>query len=374
MLAVQEYLSSGKTLDNLNEEFGIKVCYHDTLPLVILNYDQISSPKTHPITMCCRGLILEVGIWKIVAASFSRFFNLGECEELQKDFDWSNFVALEKVDGSLINMFFYANEWHMATRGSFGEGLMENCNFSWKELFWKTFNEQFLSDCSMDQFDPTMSYTMELCSRYNKVVTDYPEPVLYVLNWYDKEYNSFAMFDSLSLVDYWNTPARYSFKSIDEVINHIEDLELNNPTIEGVVLVDKYLNRIKVKNKKYISLHKMRGESGFTMKNLLPFVIDGEVEELLTYYPELREKIDQMDCLFGQVLIECDDVWNAVHEITDQKEFALKLIGHKCLFQDVFFSMKRDNTIADGKIDPLIRKHPKLYERVFKQYDKESLV
>lgn len=85
MLKVQEYLSDyAKTLgpqgalNKLNEELAIRVATHEWLPLVILNYDQLDSPKTHPIVRECRGLVLEMETWKVVARAFERFFNLGE--------------------------------------------------------------------------------------------------------------------------------------------------------------------------------------------------------------------------------------------------------------------------------------------------------
>lgn len=372
-MEIQKYLRSGKTLEKLNTEFAIKICMHSTLPLVILNYDQISTPKTNKLCMECRGLILEVGTWNIVARSFDRFFNLGECEELQKDFDWSDFMALEKVDGSLINMFFYAGEWHMATRGSFGEGLMENCNFSWKELFWDTFHKMF----NIDMFQETRSITFELCSRYNKIVTDYPEPTLFWLNSYCKVYNRFEDYRNFYYRSTYGSPypTAHYFKSIDEVIKHIENLEVNDPTIEGVVLVDKNLNRIKVKNKKYLSLHKMRGESGFTMKNLLPFVLDGETDELLTYYPEVQDKINKMIEILDGYYKEFVKVWSGVVFIEDQKEFAIALNSFNFSSQDALFTAKKNGILGEGgKVwSTIIVKHPKLYERVFKAYDKESL-
>lgn len=77
-LEVQKYLRSGKTLEQLTSELGIKVTHHSSDPLVILNYCQIDSPKFHPITLECRGLVLEKQSWNIVARSFKRFFNFGE--------------------------------------------------------------------------------------------------------------------------------------------------------------------------------------------------------------------------------------------------------------------------------------------------------
>lgn len=80
MLNVQQYLQT-KSLEDLKTELGIKVAEHATLPLVILNYDQIESPsKTHPIILECRALVLNKNDWSIVARSFSRFFNFGELE------------------------------------------------------------------------------------------------------------------------------------------------------------------------------------------------------------------------------------------------------------------------------------------------------
>jgi hypothetical protein len=76
MLYVQQYLIDGNSLSSLNENYGIKTTIRDDL--VILNYSQIDSPKKHPIVMECRGLVLEIPSYRIVARSFPRFFNWGE--------------------------------------------------------------------------------------------------------------------------------------------------------------------------------------------------------------------------------------------------------------------------------------------------------
>ncbi len=371
-MLVQEYLRNGNSVETLKEEHGIKFCLHETLPLVILNYDQIESTKTNPIVMECRGLILETGTWDIVARSFNRFFNLGEAPETQEDFNWNKFSSFEKVDGSMINVFFYADEWRMATRGSFGEGLMQDCDFSWSDLFWKTFNDQGLKTSEMSI---TTSFTFELCSRFNKIVTDYPEPRLYLLNWYNKLTSEFMLKWQRDVMAYDGImPIQYNFKSVDEALAHIEDLELNDPTNEGLVLVDNKNNRIKIKNKKYLSLHKMRGESGFTMKNLLPFIVDGETDELLTYYPEVEPKLDEMALYLKNLLTFLSVVWNGVKDIEDQKEFALALKDFQFPFPDALFTAKRDGTIQDyASICTLISKHNKLYERIFKKFDVMSI-
>ncbi len=111
MLNVQKYLKYGKTIEDLAAELGIKSQKHDTLPLVILNYDQIESPKTHPIVRECRGLILNSDTYDLVAKSFNRFFNWGEVADELKLFDFSDFYTSTKEDGSLVTLFYFDDKW-----------------------------------------------------------------------------------------------------------------------------------------------------------------------------------------------------------------------------------------------------------------------
>lgn len=63
-------------LKALTEQFAISVKKVDDL--LVLNYNQIDSPKTHPYVIECRSLIMEAGTLKVVSRSFDRFFNIYE--------------------------------------------------------------------------------------------------------------------------------------------------------------------------------------------------------------------------------------------------------------------------------------------------------
>jgi len=132
MLCTQKYLLSGKTCDDLSNEFYIKTNFHPDLPLVILNYDQINSPKKHPVVRECRGLVLNSSDWSLVARSFPRFFNWGEVPEEMDFFDFDDFVVQSKEDGSLVIIYFFNNEWHVNTKGSFATDMMQNQSFTWR--------------------------------------------------------------------------------------------------------------------------------------------------------------------------------------------------------------------------------------------------
>ena len=149
MLQVQEYLQT-KSHDALSDELGIKVNRHDTLPLVILNYDQIESPKTNPIVRECRGLVLHADTHELVARSFSRFFNWGEVVEEMPEFDFSDFIIQSKEDGSLILIYFFDGEWRVNTRGSFAQDHMQFQDFTWTHGILKALHIDHMNE--LDRF------------------------------------------------------------------------------------------------------------------------------------------------------------------------------------------------------------------------------
>ena len=95
IMNVQKYLKE-YGLDKLVEEFSIIVT--DYPDRVVLNYNQIDSPRFHPVVDECRALILRKGTWEVMARSFDRFYNVGE-GEAWKDFDFSYARFDEKLDG-----------------------------------------------------------------------------------------------------------------------------------------------------------------------------------------------------------------------------------------------------------------------------------
>lgn len=104
------------------DEGLVRVVAHPTLPLRLYNYTehcQFDKYWDH-ITLQCRGLIVDEND-EIVARPFKKFFNY---EEYPSVFPLQALPSgtpeiIEKVDGSLGILFWYADKWHLATRGSF---------------------------------------------------------------------------------------------------------------------------------------------------------------------------------------------------------------------------------------------------------------
>lgn len=84
--------------------------------LICFKYSQIDSDFNEPLVRECRGIILEKDTWNVVAYPFNKFFNFGE--EYADNIDWESAVVETKEDGSLIKIYFYNDEWKIATNGT----------------------------------------------------------------------------------------------------------------------------------------------------------------------------------------------------------------------------------------------------------------
>lgn len=368
MLKVQEYLKFGKTFEDLKNEFGIKYSFDKNKELVILNYDQIESPKKHPIVMECRSLILEVSTFNIVSKSFYRFFNYGEEETGNDNFDFKNAFILEKVDGSLIHYFNYKNQWRMATRGVIdGENFVGDFNITFKELFNRAFK-----NIDSSQFDTNFNYIFELVSPENKVVKYYSDSNLYLIGmrdvstWHEVGYNVIVNTATNRL--HCKYPQRYFLNELDSIKESFNSL---NATDEGYVVVNQSCydgkgnyRRIKVKNPSYLALAHLK-DKGSTKTSILTIVRKGEEGELLSVFPEYEKYVNEIKSKWDNYINFFETIYYCLKEkyfdIKDKpkelkKEFAL--IAKDSQYSPILFS------IYDGKCSSI--------EEYYKQMDNKS--
>jgi hypothetical protein len=311
-------------LCELTTQFGIKVKLHPRFPeLVHLCYDQVasSSVQAHPIVRECRGLVLDYTQGKVVARPFDRFFNDGE--GCAATIDWASARYPKKLDGSLMILYFYAGEWHVATKGSpDAGGSVGDHGFTFRELFWKTWHAQGFNQVERD-LDPAFTYVFELTSPYNRVVVDYKEARLYLIgirHTFNGTECDVTNFPELNPVphDVFTGP------------EHLREaaLELYPLTDEGYVVVDRHFNRIKVKSPKYVALHHIK--DGFGARRIIDLIKLGETNEVLTYFPEFRAQFDDIQARMTSVIDELESAYATISSYESQKEFALAAVKTRC--------------------------------------------
>jgi len=144
---------------------------HNTLPLSIYNYSRDCQFQGNWdwVTLMCRGLIMD-DQERIIGRGFNKFFNY---EELTHSVPWtsSDYVYVqEKMDGSLGILFYYAGDWHLATKGSFhSEQAVRGMEIIKEKFFLRAFMREY-------------AYVVEIIYPENRIVVEYPEPKITFLS------------------------------------------------------------------------------------------------------------------------------------------------------------------------------------------------
>ena len=351
MLEVQKYLMHS-TLGELEEDFGIKINYHPLYPMAILNYDQIESPKMHPIVRECRGLVLDINTFEIVAGCMPRFFNMGEALEITKEFIWDDDMTMRtKEDGSIITYFWnpYANVWAVKTRGSWADMPIGENLPRWDELVLSliptdvNFQNSFSTDCS---------YVFELCTMWNQVVRLYPEPKLFLLTiiinnsnieFCDDETTHSAKGKGLE------RPALINLKNESAVRDYIKLLEETDGTAEGLVLRDRNDLRVKVKSSTYLAYSRLGNNGNIaTDSNLVPLIMANEQDEAIAIFPAIEKRVNELKEIINEHLYCLTESWHLAKGIEDQKTFALKIMKEcPTPFASILFTLKKKGLIHD---------------------------
>lgn len=321
-------------LDELKSKFCIGSSEHPKYPnLIMLKYG-IDFPRGEVIAEQCRGIILDkANNWKVVNYTYPKFYNVEESKAAP--IDWSNARVFEKLDGSIIQMYWYDNQWHFATSGTPDADCSAHSNLiKFIELVQQAWNHNGYILPGEEWKD--YCFAFELITKWNRIVVQHDaEPKLILhgvrrktdLKEFPPEHVEHLGFKIVGT---------HQLNSKEEALAHVA--KLNGLESEGLVICDANFNRIKVKAPHYVTLHHMRGEY-FNDKRALEIILHGEVDEVTTYFPEFKEEIKIVSDKLDDICKQTREAYNKIKHIESQKEFALALGDAK--YKSLVFSMKK---------------------------------
>lgn len=194
----------------------------------------------NPINELARGLIIDVLAQEVVATPFPKFFNHGERAETIPDLSFETF---EKVDGSLIIIYWHGSQWRTATKGSFKSEQAIAAR-------------EFLTPRATSLLWPGVTYLAEYVGPSNRIVISYSEHRLVLLGAYfpdGGEATTEAMGVVASTIG-WRMAARHDYKSISDLLATAGTLPA---TSEGFVIRFSNGHRIKIKGDEYCRIHRL---------------------------------------------------------------------------------------------------------------------
>lgn len=308
MLYIQDFIKKHNNWEELltNEPYSLLIKRKGNL--VLFNYTQGVSDVYDNIVQETRGLVLENSTWNVVRYGFNRFYNLGQGPEA--DINWASACGLEKLDGSLIFVYYY-NGWRVGTRGNIDAEdakVLVGLYKSYRELFNKALENY--SSFNWDRLNPQWTYCFELCSPFNRQVVKYKDFSLTLLMIRDnKTLQEVTTYDTLS--EYANfigvdAPKLYRCSNKEE---YQELICTFNEDHEGLVIVDKYNNRVKLKTEQYFYLHYMVNGRNFSPKKIYKIIRQHEEDELLTYFPEYTNAFNEVKRKYSAALALIEDIY-----------------------------------------------------------------
>ncbi len=308
----------------------------------ILNYEQIPHVKDglgkyHPVLCKCRNLVVREDSpnnWRIMSQSFRRFFNwtedVKETELFTKALANGQVLASEKFDGSLITVTYFDDKWHVFTRGSDadtnpfrGMSTPTDSDTS-KEDTFGSLVRKFIDPATLNK---DITYIFELCTPLANV-THYSEQFLALLaaNIQGVELDILAVHKTLP--DHIRLPEMLNPTSIDELYTH---LKTKSPDFEGYVLKytddDGIIHRMKLKTDTYVSLHHTKSKQ-FTNEDIINVIASGEIDEVLAYMPEYKERFSSIKVKLTNLSDEIDEFMD-LHRGLSRKEFAMLIATKK---------------------------------------------
>lgn len=270
----------------------------------IFNYETINCDYNDPIVQEARGIILEIdeeiGSISVVCWPFRKFGNYQE--GYVDEIDWNTAKVQEKVDGSIIKLYFYNGEWIWATNGRIdaNDAPLVDYSGTFYNLIEKCSNYK---DIPFDSLDKNNTYIFELTTKQNKVVIKYKEEKMYHIGTKNNMIGKELVVD-IGIVK----PKEYALSSLEDCIEAAKQLNKGNEVVkEGFVVVDSNFNRIKIKSPSYIGVHHLVTgcitkrhflEAISTNFDLTDYLRNSEMEVQYFYYKykyvEMKRDIEEL--------------------------------------------------------------------------------
>ena len=256
---------------------------------VLLKYDQIRSDLMIPVVRECRGIILdEPNGYFPACVPFFKFGNFGE--SYIPDIDWASARIQEKLDGSLIKLWYYNDQWHISSNGEIDarnahihSALLTGRR---KADLYTLFMEAWAkTGVLLDSLDKHYTYMFELTSPHNRVVVRYADTTIRHIGTRDMR----TLYECDMDIGI-TKPREFAFDTLEACIESAKALGYDD---EGFVVVDGNYNRVKVKSPLYVALNHI-SQGVTTHGNIVEIIKKNEQGEFLTYFQEFQDVFNEI--------------------------------------------------------------------------------
>ena len=306
----------------------------------LIKYNQLFSDFKEPMVREARGFIIkkEGHKYKLVCIPFTKFFCVGDPNaknDLRKLYHRKEWYIEEKIDGSLIKLWYDDDRWHISTSGTI-HAKNAPVQFEMKDI--TNYEELFLyaskGKIDWDRLDKHYTYLFELVGLENKVIVPYEIEDVYYLgrrnNYTLRETPYFE--DECIGVEKCKRPKcrivkvnKNPKKVMKELQKEVNSFTKEHEHFEGYVISDRSLKtRVKMKSTQYMELFFQKGNGIFSPRKILLMILDQKDDDVLSSFPEYRPQFDEVRRAFCVWLeaVKNDLRYMDARNWEDRKKFA----------------------------------------------------
>lgn len=294
MLNVVKFINENENWEELLKEEPYHIIIKKKDNLVMFNYT-LGISKPCRIVNECRGLILDSSNnFAVVRYGFYRFYNYGEPGAAKIDI--KSMYATEKIDGSLVMIYYYNGEWHISTRNTFDaeDAEVGETRITFDKIITDALKNR---DVDINKLNKNYTYVFEVVSPESRVIIPYQSTDIYYLmarnntsleEVTEDAYYEYSENDVQTPLPKLERMKIYDISDAEEFVSKYAGLDF-----EGVVVQDQYNNRLKVKNPNWIKLHVLHCNGRLSEKRVIEMMFSGELAEYETYFPYEHDFISE---------------------------------------------------------------------------------
>ena len=318
----------------------------DGIQYFLLKYNQIMSDMGLREVQEARGSIFrqnDDGKWICVCHPFDKFFNYGEKYSAVHDIDWNTASVQQKVDGSLIKIWWDVDGWIISTNGTIDAYKAECGDTTYGKLAEEVIDR---IPNFFEMLDTDYTYMFELTSPYNRIVVRYEGTNL----WYLGRRNISNQIEDNEplLLNGVLHPEIYLHHSLSECIAAAHEMGDDE---EGYVVCDAHFNRIKIKGDEYLALHKMRGNGPLTVLRVVEMYQHGTLDDFVAYYPEFKDFTDDVIEHIRYYIEVCETAFKVVNSVVgamgERRDFAMYANTYMPIVRSYLYA-RLDEKVKDG--------------------------
>lgn len=315
---------------------------------VLFKYNQVCSDFSLPEVREARGIIYnhpDKNLWSVACRPFVKFFNYGEPNAAE--LDWEGGVSItEKIDGSLMKLWYFNGEWRLSTNGTidaFKTEINGDTNFTFGDLFLRAVGAEDLDSFAIGcGLFCNVTYCFELVSPHNRIVIPYSEAKVYFLAAFDTFFGDEIRGEDYALEQNIlykvSLPKTYSCKCLEDVVAMAKELPWDE---EGYVCADMLGSRIKVKSPEYVKAHYLRTNGNISNKGLIEVILSGglEFDEFSVYCSDYMDRINDIINFMGLVEEAMDTARKALSIMVfkNRRDYAETVKKFPKVIQDYLF-------------------------------------